>query len=211
MKISNEQLEKGIERISDLAERRKLPSWAELPNIELYMDQAVTLVNRYLGFYAASEEDSPIITSSMINNYVKLKVIPTPVKKRYNKIHLACLIMIGTLKQSLSIPTIEVMLPNDCDEQSAEQVYEKFVESWDNSLTMASEMVEEQLKSFAECRKYQDIFDLASDMAVSSNIFKVFTEKLIGIDQMREKSDDKQKAKESKKSEKADKKAAADS
>lgn len=210
MKISNEQLEKGIERISDLAERRKLPSWAELPNIELYMDQAVTLVNRYLGFYAASEEDSPIITSSMINNYVKLKVIPTPVKKRYNRVHLACLIMIGTLKQSLSIPTIEVMLPNDCDEQSAEQIYEKFVESWDNSLTMASEMVEEQLKSFAECRKYQDIFDLASDMAVSSNIFKVFTEKLIGIDQMREKSDDKQKAKESKKSEKADKKAAAD-
>lgn len=210
MKISNEQLEKGIERISDLAERRKLPSWAELPNIELYMDQTVTLVNRYLGFYAASEEDSPIITSSMINNYVKLKVIPTPVKKRYNRVHLACLIMIGTLKQSLSIPTIEVMLPNDCDEQSAEQIYEKFVESWDNSLTMASEMVEEQLKSFAECRKYQDIFDLASDMAVSSNIFKVFTEKLIGIDQMREKSDDKQKAKESKKSEKADKKAAAD-
>lgn len=210
MKISNEQLEKGIERISDLAERRKLPSWAELPNIELYMDQAVTLVNRYLGFYAASEEDSPIITSSMINNYVKLKVIPTPVKKRYNRVHLACLIMIGTLKQSLSIPTIEVMLPNDCDEQSAEQIYEKFVESWDNSLTMASEMVEEQLKSFAECRKYQDIFDLASDMAVSSNIFKVFTEKLIGIDQMREKSDDKQKAKESKKSDKADKKAAAD-
>lgn len=210
MKISNEQLEKGIERISDLAERRKLPSWAELPNIELYMDQAVTLVNRYLGFYAASEEDSPIITSSMINNYVKLKVIPTPVKKRYNRVHLACLIMIGTLKQSLSIPTIEVMLPNDCDEQSAEQIYEKFVESWDNSLTMASEMVEEQLKSFAERRKYQDIFDLASDMAVSSNIYKVFTEKLIGIDRVREKSGDKQKAKESKKSEKADKKAAAD-
>lgn len=58
-----------------------LPQWEELPDIDLYMDQVLNLVDRYL---------SPIgvkpVTAAMINNYVKLNLIPKPIGKRYSRI-----------------------------------------------------------------------------------------------------------------------------
>ena len=42
----------------------------------------------------------------MVNNYVKLRLIPKPIKKRYNKVHLAYLIAISILKQVMTIEEI---------------------------------------------------------------------------------------------------------
>ena len=61
-----------------------LPSWEDFPSIELYMDQVVALLNEYLSIFLVPKSDMQI-TSTMINNYVKLKTIPAPVKKRYSK------------------------------------------------------------------------------------------------------------------------------
>lgn len=205
MKLNDAALNEGIERFKPLSQHSKLPQFEELPNIELYMDQVIALVNRYLSFFNDSEDDS-VITHSMINNYVKLKVIPTPQKKRYNRIHLACLIMIGALKQTLSIAAIEILLPNDCDEQKAAEIYNKFVVSLENSLTMATEMAQQQLELLAEQKRYEDFFDLATDMAVGSTIFKVFTDKLLIIHNSNdEKKQDKSKEKAEKSKEKQDK------
>ncbi len=186
-----------------------MPTFDELPNIELYMDQVNALVNRYLAFFG-NDDNTEIITHSMINNYVKLKVIPMPVKKRYSRTHLACLIMIGALKQCLSIPTIEFLLPNDCDEEEAKAVYDKFVVSWDNSFDMATEMVAEQLKMLAEQKRYDEVFNLATDLAVGSNVFKVFADKMLCLhpdnqnktEPKPDKKDKKQKADRSEKSDK---------
>ena len=202
MKLDCAALNEGIERFKPLSEHSKLPQFDDLPNIELYMDQVIALVNRYLVFFNESDDDS-VITHSMINNYVKLKVIPTPQKKRYNRIHLACLIMIGALKQTLSIATIEILLPNDCDEEKAAEIYNKFVASWENSLSMATEMAQQQLELLAEQGRYEDYFDLATDMAVGSTIFKVFTDRLLMIhcsddEKKQDKKQDKSKDKQSK-------------
>lgn len=198
MKLNDTALAKGIEQFKPLSEHNRLPLFEQLPNIELYMDQVIALVNRYLSFFNGDENDS-VITHSMINNYVKLKVIPTPQKKRYNRIHLACLIMIGALKQTLSISAIEILLPNDCDEEKAAEIYNKFVESLENSLSMASEMAQQQLELLAAEKRYEDFFDLATDMAVGSTIFKVFTDKLLVLHQPEdEKKQDKSKEKQEK-------------
>lgn len=178
MNINDALIQSGIERFSKMNKRATLPTFDELPNIELYMDQVIALVNRYLAFFCENEDEN-VITHAMINNYVKQKIIPVPVKKRYSRVHLACLIMIGALKQTLSIPTIEFLLPNDCDEEQAEVIYNKFVDSWENSFDMAIEMLEEQLKMLAEQKRYDDVYNLATDMAVGSNVFKVFTDKMI--------------------------------
>lgn len=82
-----------------------LPRWHELPEFELYMDQVLTFVNTHLAFIR-SHEDDKLLTPAMINNYVKLKLIPKPVKKRYTKVHLAYLIIIVLLKPVLSISDI---------------------------------------------------------------------------------------------------------
>ena len=46
----------------------------------------------------------------MINNYVKLRIVPAPVRKRYGRVQLAYLLVIGLLKQVLPIPDVKTLL-----------------------------------------------------------------------------------------------------
>ena len=59
-----------------------IPRWEELPNIDLYLDQVVTLLEEYLGNFITNKEDK-IITKTMINNYVKHGIITPPENKKY--------------------------------------------------------------------------------------------------------------------------------
>lgn len=72
-----------------------IPRWEELPNFPLYIDQVVSYIEDNLGilFY-----DEKIITNSMINNYVKHGIVNPPVKKKYNRIHIAYFIVVCILK-----------------------------------------------------------------------------------------------------------------
>ncbi|MBO4422063.1 MAG: DUF1836 domain-containing protein, partial [Clostridia bacterium] len=79
----------------------RCPGWDSLPEIELYMDQVLTLTSKYFGIF--SDNPDGIITSSMINNYVKASVMPAPHKKRYGREHIAYIFMICVLKRVLSI------------------------------------------------------------------------------------------------------------
>lgn len=103
----------------------QLPTWQELPPLELYMDQVLLLLRQYLGPLLADQGDKAI-TASIINNYVRLKIIPPPVKKKYSRTHLAYLLMICTLKQSLSIASIQALLPAQADEATVQQLYDGF-------------------------------------------------------------------------------------
>lgn len=58
-----------------------LPRFSELPDVGLYMDQVVSIIDKYFKVLDR-DDDKPIITSSMVNNYVKMGIIPPPVKKR---------------------------------------------------------------------------------------------------------------------------------
>ena len=78
-----------------------IPRYDELPDLPLYMDQVVVLMERYLAPLAPGEEKP--VTPAMINNYVKQGVIPPPVNKKYEKRHLAYLVVVCVLKQVLSI------------------------------------------------------------------------------------------------------------
>ena len=102
----------------------KLPAWDELPTLELYMDQVVIVLNDYLGMYAAGEDKT--VTQAMINNYVKQKLIPPPVKKKYSRVHLALLMIICTLKQTLNISVVKEMLP-DWDGDAVRWFYDRFI------------------------------------------------------------------------------------
>ena len=58
------------------------PRWRELPDMDLYMDQVVTLLNSSLQLFTQPHQGKPI-TSTMINNYVKHGIVNAPIKKRY--------------------------------------------------------------------------------------------------------------------------------
>ena len=81
-----------------------LPRWDEFPAFELYIDQVISFISESLAGFNFGEE--PIITASMINNYVKNGVLHAPVKKKYNRDHLAKLVVICVGKRMLPLSHI---------------------------------------------------------------------------------------------------------
>ena len=81
----------------------------EIPNIALYMDQVTTFMEEHLKNTRRYEEDK-VLTKTMINNYAKNNLLPSPEKKRYSKEHLLVLIFIYYFKNILSISDIQTLL-----------------------------------------------------------------------------------------------------
>lgn len=82
---------------------------ADLPNIDLYMDQVTTFMDQQMSSSKRYEEDK-ILTKTMINNYAKNNLLPPPVKKKYSKEHILMLIFIYYFKNILSINDIQAIL-----------------------------------------------------------------------------------------------------
>lgn len=82
---------------------------SEIPNIDLYMDQVTTFMERVLQSSKRYPDDK-ILTKTMINNYAKNNLIPAPLKKKYSKEHLMILTFIYYFKNILSIKDIEMLL-----------------------------------------------------------------------------------------------------
>lgn len=101
-----------------------LPAWDALPEIDLYMDQVVSIVERALAPFP--ETEGKTITPSMINNYVKQKALRPPEKKRYDRGHVAALFMICTLKRVLSMGEIRALHQLLLQNRSEEQCYALF-------------------------------------------------------------------------------------
>lgn len=99
------EIQEEMKKFSEDILNFHIPRWEELPDIELYMDQVVTFIEKEFSFFSTNTNEK-IITPSMINNYVKLNLIPKPVKKKYNKTHLAYLIAISILKHVFTIQSI---------------------------------------------------------------------------------------------------------
>ena len=75
-----------------------IPTWDELPSLNLYMDQLIFILSEIFEPYF---DDVPkLINKAIINNYVKLGYIPAPVKKKYSKEHIAYLVVVCSLKRS---------------------------------------------------------------------------------------------------------------
>jgi Domain of unknown function (DUF1836). len=91
-----------METISEELLNFHCPRWLELPDIDLYMDQLVSILEKNLVIFEEIWGEK-IITSMMINNYVKQKVVEPPIKKRYNRSHLAYFFVICIMKRVLSI------------------------------------------------------------------------------------------------------------
>lgn len=112
--------------------KHKLPYWEELPEIDLYMDQVIALMEKYLSFHKVSETDT-IVTHSMVNNYVKLGIMPAPVRKKYSREHIAYLIIICTLKQALPISDIKKLIDARVKNTSIAETLNFFSDLYDST------------------------------------------------------------------------------
>ena len=80
-----------LRRWEKYLEEFELPSWTDIPDIGLYMEQVIILLKEYLDYLPPEIKDEQIITAATINNYVRTKIMPEPVKKKYYREHL-CMI-----------------------------------------------------------------------------------------------------------------------
>lgn len=106
-----------------------LPRWEELPKIDLYVDQVVTLLEEWLSFIPTS--DDRLITKSMINNYVKHGIVDAPKKKRYTTTHLAYLIVVCIFKQVYSMNEITQMIRFQVHAYPIEDAYNYYIEDFE--------------------------------------------------------------------------------
>ena len=111
----------------------RMPRYQELPTLELYKDQIVELTNRYLSpFFPRGEA----LTDTMVNNYVKLKVIAPPVKKRYSREQLSQLMLVCLLKKVLSIAEVRQLLELQRQNGSAQAAYDELCEKLEQELEL---------------------------------------------------------------------------
>ena len=81
----------------------------DIPNIDLYMDQVLTFLDQELGTVREATEDKAM-TKTMINNYTKNQILPSPEKKKYSRDHMLNLIFIYYLKNFLSMKEIKSII-----------------------------------------------------------------------------------------------------
>lgn len=107
----------------------KLPRYSEIPNVGLFLEQSTKYISDFL-------EPLPgiTITSSMISNYVKKKLVSNPVKKQYDRDQIAYLIFIAIAKSVLSLENIQVLIHLQQKTCSSQRAYDYFCRLFEDLL-----------------------------------------------------------------------------
>ena len=106
-----------------------LPRYQDLPNMGLYLEQTTKYINHFLAPLGCIE-----ITSSMISNYVKKGLLPSPVKKQYYADQLAYLFFISLAKQVLSMENIIALIERQRKTYTIPVAYNYFCMELENML-----------------------------------------------------------------------------
>lgn len=184
----------------------------EIPNIDLYMDQVTTFMDKHLASSKRNQEDK-LLTKTMINNYTKNNLLPSPNKKKYSKEHILILIFIYYFKNILSISDIQsIFAPltekyfNNGDGLGLEDIYkEVFSYEKDQMDSLIKDVVKKYNKSkesfsdvkSEEDREFLNKFAFICMLSFDVYVKKQLIEKLIdeSINPVGEKSKDKGKEK----------------
>ena len=176
MNIIHEEMKKFCEDIITF----HIPRWEELPDMELYMDQVITFIESNISFFSIITKEK-FITPSMINNYVKLGLIPKPIKKRYNKTHFAYLIAISILKHVFTIGEIKDGILFQSNLNGEKDAYNSFCEEQEEALKYLIGQINPQDKSNTEISLDLTPANLAIKMATLSFASKIIAERIIEL------------------------------
>ena len=110
----------------------RLPRYAQIPDVGLYLEQVVRYVNTHL-----APLGEPELTSSMVSNYVKQGLIPAPIKKSYTAEHLAQLLFIAVVKPVVPLEGLRMMFRIQEDSYTLPTAYDYFCDEFENMLGAA--------------------------------------------------------------------------
>lgn len=150
----------------------ELLSWDRLPELDLYMDQVITLMNKILCTFTTVTEKT--LTPSMINNYVKDGVLPRPEHKKYSRDHLVRLMMICMLKSILTLPEVDTILQGLLDGETTQEMYPYFAKVQQETLRGTVERVN-------RCNREspKELYRLAMELAVEANARRITASRIL--------------------------------
>lgn len=158
-----------LKSIMDSLDRIDHVKAADIPNIDLYMDQVTTFMDKNLRKNARYPDIDKIMTKTMINNYAKNDLLPPPVKKKYSKEHVLVLLFIYYYKGILSISDIQTLLGpitekffNTEEGFNIETIYEEV-------FSMEKQQIEQLKEDIAE--KYNCAMDTFEDVPEENKEF----------------------------------------
>lgn len=176
----NKDLEERIKSIAQSIREIEYVDDKSIPDIGLYMDQVIQFLDEHLSDSRRNEDDK-IMTKTMINNYAKSGMIPSPEKKKYSKEHMMILILLFYFKSFLPMSDIEKFLGPVIDEHfyddrsdiSFKEVFRGlfstlhgYRESLDGSVDKA---IEEASKAFGNAKdSEQDMLQLLTFISILS-------------------------------------------
>ncbi len=171
----------------------RLPSWENIPDIGLYMDQVLVLLSQYLGLISptdgkepeddSDQSDAKIFSAAAVNNYVRLKIMPAPVKKKYYRVHIAYLIIIFTLKQAVSINIVKEMLSTEMREEDVQQLYSDYIKKHHEATVLFTNIVRECATDVLDPQKSGEnlVSSFVIQEALIAGFSRVITEKLVRL------------------------------
>ena len=126
-----EKNESGQGFAAQIARQFHIPRWEQLPSIDLYMDQLLVYIANSLGAYFACTGTAGL-TKSMVNNYVKSKIVDAPVNKKYPRLSVAMLVVVCILKNCYATEEIGKLIRLGISLQDTQITYNRFCEAIEN-------------------------------------------------------------------------------
>ena len=187
MKYDEALIAGKLRRWEKYLDNYRLPDWEEIPDLGLYMEQVIVLLKQYLDYMPPELKEEQVITPAAINNYVRKKIMPQRVQQQYYRTHIAYLIMICTLKQCMSISTLQTMIPMGLDDVELERTYTAFASRHRASTLFFMEQVREVAAGILDHEEQteistEDTVDLITTSAVVSGFSRLLAEKLLLLD-----------------------------
>lgn len=118
--------------IADAVRGFRLPRYAEIPDIGLYLEQTTKYINGFL-----EPLGGMMVTASMISNYVKKDLVPNPVKKQYFAEQIAYLFFVVIAKNILSMEDIALLIDMQRSSYSTPVAYDYMCEELENMVFYA--------------------------------------------------------------------------
>lgn len=173
-------IEEKLRRWEDYLQRFCLPGWEELPDTGLRMVEVVAYIRGCLDYLPDELKDERRVTAAAINNYVRLRAMPRPRVRRYYRVHLAYILMICTLKQSLSLAMIRQLLPWELSEEEVKARYEDYAARFSRlTAAFARAGLESALPVLEGCSGNESVRILVESACVVSSFSRLLAEKLL--------------------------------
>ncbi len=165
----------------------------DIPNIDLYMDQVTSFMEKQLKSTKRNDDDK-ILTKTMINNYAKNDLLPAPEKKKYSKEHLLLLTFIYYFKNILSMKDIEMLLKPIAEkyfktdnEISITHIYDEICSSEKERTKLLQKDIElmfhNSKNAFSDAneedKEFLQFFSLICSLSLDVYVKKLLIEKLI--------------------------------